>query len=124
MQAATLTTRSLIHHRMTEGLLILPLPLTPVRTPAPDTRTATKPRVRRRTEKTEILAVLARAARDPSYIALLTYDPSRALEGYRLTSPARAAIASGDLRWIEGKVGHLDARLRTWIDCRLSQEIW
>ena len=72
----------------------------------------------------EILRVLDRAAEDNGFIAELTYRGSRALEGYKLTLKAKAALLSGDIRWIEARVGRLDARLRTWLDCRLQQEIW
>jgi hypothetical protein len=72
----------------------------------------------------EILRVLDKAAEDNGFIAELTYRGSKALEGYRLTLKAKAALLSGDIRWIEARVGRLDARLRTWLDCRLQQEIW
>jgi hypothetical protein len=75
-------------------------------------------------ERAEILNVLARAAEDPAFIAQLTYSPAAALADYRLSQPARAALASGDVRWIEARTGKLDPRLRTWLDCRLQQEIW
>ena len=72
----------------------------------------------------EILRVLDRAASDSDFIAELTHRGYKALEGYRLTLQAQAALLSGDIRWIEARVGRLDARLRTWLDCRLQQEIW
>ena len=72
----------------------------------------------------EILRVLDRAAEDNGFIAELTYRGAQALDGYKLTLQAKAALAGGDIRWIEARVGKLDARLRTWLDCRLQQEIW
>lgn len=72
----------------------------------------------------EILRVLNRAADDNGFIAELTYQGSKALEGYNLTTEAKAALVSGDIRWIESRVGKLDAWLCTWLDCRLQQEIW
>ena len=72
----------------------------------------------------EILRVLERAARDNSFIAQLTYRGDEALQGYGLTWQEKAALLSGDIGWIEAHVGKLDARLRTWLDCRLQQEIW
>ena len=71
-----------------------------------------------------ILRVLARAARDNGFIAELTHRGSKALEGYTLTKQAMAALVSGDVCWIEARVGKLDPGLRTWLDCRLQQEIW
>lgn len=72
----------------------------------------------------EILRVLDRAAADNAFIAELTYRGAQALEGYKLTLQAQAALLSGDVQWIEARLGRLDARLRTWLDCRLGQEIW
>ena len=72
----------------------------------------------------EILRVLDRAADDDDFIAQLTYHGSEALQGYDLTAEEKAALLSGDIGWIEARVGKLDARLRTWLECRLQQEIW
>lgn len=72
----------------------------------------------------EVLRVLDRAASDDGFIAQLTYQGSDALRGYHLTSEAKAALLSGDIRWIEAHVGKLDERLKTWLWCRLQQEIW
>jgi len=73
---------------------------------------------------TEMLRVLDRAAEDDSFIAQLTYHGDQALQAYNLTWQEKAALLSGDIRWIEARLGKLDARLRTWLDCRLQQEIW
>ena len=72
----------------------------------------------------EMVRVLERAARDSAFIARLTHEGARALQGYDLTWREKAALLSGDIRWIEAQVGKLSARLRTWLDCRLQQEIW
>jgi len=72
----------------------------------------------------DLLRVLERAAEDPRFVAALTERPEEALAGYRLTAEERAALLSGDLRWIERMVGPLDARLSTWPACRLQQEVW
>ena len=72
----------------------------------------------------EILQVLNRAASDDNFIAQLTYQGSQALRGYNLTSEERAALLSGDIGWIEARVGKLSPRLRTWLECRLGQEMW
>ena len=86
--------------------------------------TAARPVEKPEPDRAEILNVLDRAAGDPAFIAQLTYSPTTALEGYSLSQPAKAALASGDVRWIEACTGKLDSRLRTWLDCRLQQEIW
>ena len=77
-----------------------------------------------RTESQEILRVLERAAEDDAFIAQLTYHGPAALQEYCLSSEAKAALLSGDVGWIEAYVGKLNRRLRTWLDCRLQQEIW
>lgn len=78
----------------------------------------------RNSEPEEILRVLRRAAADNDFIAQLTDQGSLALQGYDLSQQAKAALVSGDLPWVEARVGKLTARLRTWIDRRLQQEIW
>jgi hypothetical protein len=78
----------------------------------------------RRGDGDEIVKVLERAARDDGFVAQLTEDGAAALECFDLSPQARAALLGGDLRWIEDCVGQLPPRLRTWIDCRLQQEIW
>ena len=75
-------------------------------------------------EREEILSVLDRAADDDEFIARFTSQGEAALEGYDLTWQEKAALLSGDVDWIESRVGKLDARLRTWLDCRLQQENW
>ena len=81
-------------------------------------------RLGRDTQKDTILRVLARAAVDDDFIARLTYQGSSTLEGYNLSREAQAALLSGDIAWVEARVGRLSAHLRTWFDCRLQQEIW
>lgn len=124
----SVTTRVTTDVTTRTGTIVRPSTTTPTMTPREirtERRSAkAKATVTAKTERTEILAVLTRAASDPGYIAQLTYDPSGALQEYDLTQPARAALASGDVRWIEARVGRLDARTRTWLDCRLQQEIW
>ena len=72
-----------------------------------------------------ILAVLARAADDSKFLARLADNPTEALnEYYTLTHEEMAALASGDIKKIEGWLGKLDERHATWLWCRLSQEKW
>ena len=71
-----------------------------------------------------VLEVLSRAACDDRFIGQLTDRGSKALTAYRLSSEERAALLSGDIRWIEDHVGHLDDHLSTWLRCRLQQERW
>jgi hypothetical protein len=78
----------------------------------------------RSVNKEEIIRVLARAARDNRFIARLTHQGEDALQGYGLNWREKAALLSGDIGWIEAHVGKLSAWLRTWLECRLQQEIW
>ena len=71
-----------------------------------------------------ILSVLERAAEDNDFLARLADQDPQALADYDLTWDERAALLSGDIQWVESRVGKLDARQRTWLDCRLQQEIW
>ena len=75
-------------------------------------------------ERVEVARVLERAAGDNRFIAQLTHHGPDALRGYNLSLEAQAALLGGDIHWIEARVGKLNARLRTWLDCRLQQEIW
>jgi hypothetical protein len=58
------------------------------------------------------------------FIAELTHHGDEALQSYDLSWQEEAALLSGDIRWIEARVGKLSPRLRTWLDCRLEQENW
>ena len=71
-----------------------------------------------------ILDVLDRAASDDHFVAQLTHHGLEALAQYKLTWREKAALLSGDIRWIEAHVGKLDARQRRWLECRLQQEMW
>ena len=74
--------------------------------------------------KETIVKILERAANNSAFIAQLTSQGSKALQGYNLTLEEKAALVSGDINWIEAHVGKLDERLSTWLWCRLQQEIW
>jgi hypothetical protein len=72
-----------------------------------------------------IMSVLARAADDSGFLAQLAEDPAKALSDYYTLKPEEiAALASGDIKKIEGWLGKLDKRHATWLWCRLSQEKW
>lgn len=68
--------------------------------------------------------VLGRAANDAGFLSQLAENPQQALAGYNLTSEERAALASGDVHWLETKLGPLDERLKTWLAARQTQEKW
>jgi len=71
-----------------------------------------------------LISVLARARDDNKFLAKLADNPNQALRAYNLTPEAKAALESGDVRWLESRVGTLDEQLRTWLTSRLSQEKW
>lgn len=72
-----------------------------------------------------LLAVLAKARDDSGFLARLAENPADALKDYEnLTAEEKAALSSGDIRWIESRLGVLDEPLRTWLTARLSQEKW
>ena len=71
-----------------------------------------------------LIEVLDEAANDPSFIARLTDQGSKALSGYKLMPEEKAAIISGDIRWIEAHIGPLTDHQKIWLMCRLEQENW
>ncbi len=71
-----------------------------------------------------LLAALAKAKDDSGLLARLAENPAEALEDYDLTAEEKAALSSGDIQWIESKLGILDEPLRTWLTARLAQEKW
>ena len=74
--------------------------------------------------RNEILSVLERAAQDPGFIADIADRGSRALRDYRLTLEEKAALVSGDIRWIEEHVGRLTDNQCTCLNCMLQREAW
>jgi len=76
------------------------------------------------TETKALISVLAKARDDETFLARLSESPDKALEGYKLSNEAKAALVSGDLQWLESRMGFLDEPLRTWLSSRLSQEKW
>ena len=74
--------------------------------------------------KEEVLKVLNRAAQDDKFWAELIEFGSKALENYRLSSEAKAAIISGDVNWIEKHVGKLNYKELLYLKHRLEAERW
>jgi hypothetical protein len=66
--------------------------------------------------KEAILEILAQAADDSSSLNQSADNPEKALSAYYVLSwEERAALASGDIKKIEGWVGKLDKGLATWL---------
>ena len=75
-------------------------------------------------QKREVTQVLSRASEDMDFWNDLMKNGSLALSSYRLSSEAKAAIASGDLKWINENVGELTQRQLMFIYKRLECEAW
>jgi hypothetical protein len=72
----------------------------------------------------EVRRVLERASRDAGFAARLLEQDSNVFEDYEVPSEARAALLSGDIRWIEEHVGKLTESQKAWLKRRLEQESW
>jgi len=75
-------------------------------------------------QKREVIQALNRTAEDGDFWRDLMENGSVALEGYHLSSEAKAAIASGDLKWINENVGELTQKQLMFIYKRLEREAW
>ncbi|MFC1577430.1 response regulator [Thermodesulfobacteriota bacterium] len=75
-------------------------------------------------QKREVLGVLSRTAEDMDFWADLMENGSLALADYQLSSEAKAAISSGDLKWINANVGELTQKQLMFIYKRLEREAW
>ena len=75
-------------------------------------------------QKREVSLVLNRTAEDAEFWKDLMENGSNALEGYRLSMEAKAAIVSGDLKWINENVGELTQKQLVFIYKRLEREAW
>lgn len=75
-------------------------------------------------QQREVTQVLNRASEDGDFWDDLMKHGSEALTDYRLSAEAKAAIASGDLRWINENVGELTQRQLMFIYKRLECEAW
>ena len=75
-------------------------------------------------QKQEVIRVLERTSKDADFWRDLMETGSDALDGYNLSSRAKAAIVSGDLKWIKQNVGELNEEQLTFIYKRLEREAW
>lgn len=76
--------------------------------------------------KEAVMTVLERAGEDITFFGQLFEGCAEALQDYDLTQEERAALVSGDVRWIESHIGRkLDERLMTRVLIPLlSREKW
>lgn len=75
-------------------------------------------------QKREVIQALNRTAEDWDFWRDLMENGSVALENYDLSMEAKAAIASGDLKWINENVGELTQKQLMFIYKRLEREAW
>jgi DNA-binding NtrC family response regulator len=75
-------------------------------------------------QRREVLRVLNRTAEDADFWKELMFNGSEALRSYKLSDEAKAAIASGDLRWLNREVGELTQKQLKFIYKRLEREAW
>jgi DNA-binding response OmpR family regulator len=92
----------------------------PAEAEVPDVRAAEG----RLIQKREVLQALNRTAEDKGFWHDLMENGPLALEGYNLSGEAKAAIASGDLKWINENVGELTQKQLLFIYKRLEREAW
>jgi DNA-binding response OmpR family regulator len=75
-------------------------------------------------QKREVSQILNRTAEDSEFWKDLMENGSIALEEYQLSMEAKAAIVSGDLKWINENVGELTQKQLMFIYKRLEREAW
>ena len=75
-------------------------------------------------QKHEVTAVLDRTRLDEDFWKALMERGSEVLEGYRMSTEAKAAIASGDLQWLREHIGTLSDEQLRFIYKRLEREAW
>ena len=75
-------------------------------------------------QRREVSMILNRTAEDPDFWKDLMENGSIALEEYQLSGEAKAAIVSGDLKWINENIGELTQKQLMFIYKRLEREAW
>jgi DNA-binding NtrC family response regulator len=75
-------------------------------------------------QKKEVMRVLQQVAENEDSWTRLLENGLKALEGFRLSPEAQAAIFSGDLNWIEKNVGEPTKEQLSFLHKRLERESW
>lgn len=75
-------------------------------------------------QKREVIQALNRTTEDKVFWQDLMENGPQALAEYNLSGPAKAAIASADLRWINENIGELTQKQLMFIHKRLEREAW
>lgn len=74
--------------------------------------------------KEEMIKVLEKGACDKAFIFDLLNHGADTLDEYDLSGLEKLAILTGDVEWIEGKVGPLTPPQRRWLELRKNSEVW
>ncbi len=75
-------------------------------------------------QKREVIRVLNRTNEDVEFSGNLLDGPGDSLKEYHLSWEAKAAITSGDVKWLKQNVGDLTEKQLTFIYKRLEREAW
>jgi len=75
-------------------------------------------------QKREVLRVLNRTSEDMAFWRELMEYGSDALDPYRISMRGKAAISSGDLRWINENIGELTQKQLRFVIKRMEREAW
>ena len=75
-------------------------------------------------QKRDVIRVLDRTYEEQTFWRELMEKGPEVLEDYQLSSEAKAAILSGDLKWINENVGELTQKQLMFILKRLEREAW
>lgn len=75
-------------------------------------------------QKREVLRVLNRTSEDRTFWRELMENGSQALDGYQISLEGKAAISSGDLRWINENIGELTQKQLRFVLKRMEREAW
>lgn len=67
-------------------------------------------------------AVVAKIGGDDTFFTRLAQTPDKILEEYNLSPEERAALSSGDIEWLESRVGALGDPLGAWVTLRLASK--
>lgn len=75
-------------------------------------------------QRAEVLRILDRACQDDDFWRELMEYNTAVLNDYPLSGAAKAAILSGDLKWIKENVGELTSEQLQLLYSRLEREVW
>ncbi|MBN2372415.1 response regulator [bacterium] len=74
--------------------------------------------------ETLVFEILDRTADEPDFLDRIYIEGSDALKDYNISREAKAAIVSGDVKWIEKNVGELTEKQMLVLVGMLEREIW